>query len=167
MYRDRGDGVDFCLTSFSGPVVPPSSLVLDLANRYAREPGRVVVSGGQRVPLGRLSERYRGTPRRNCHGTPPSPHRANSLRAIPAQAAYGRDDLLGCKRSFYAAANQHCGFLAVWKSKSALGYQPPRHRADVVVMGTTSRRWRGNSAASIIPRSCGISSRRWRRALEV
>lgn len=26
-------------------------------------------------------------------------------------AAWGRDDLLGCKRSFYAAANQHCGFL--------------------------------------------------------
>ena len=26
-------------------------------------------------------------------------------------AAYGRDDLLGCKRSFYAGANQHCGYL--------------------------------------------------------
>ena len=49
----------FVLPVFRHPSFHLPSLVLDLANRqYAREPGRVVVSGSRRVPLGRLFERY-------------------------------------------------------------------------------------------------------------
>ena len=32
-------------------------------------------------------------------------------RASRATLRYGRDDVLGCKASYYAATNQHCGFL--------------------------------------------------------
>ena len=65
---------------------------MDLAHRHARKPGLLVVDRGRRVPLG------------------------GYLNGV---AAWGRDDVLGCERSLYAAVDQGCPFVSTRRVAAA------------------------------------------------
>jgi len=94
--RGRGDCDDFRASGLPKFIVPRTPLVLVLARRHARESRRVVVSGRRRVPLGGLHQ-----------------------VVINGIAAWGRDDVLGCERSLYAAVDQGCPFVSTRRVAAA------------------------------------------------
>ena len=110
--RGRGDGDDFRAAGLPKFIVPRAPLVLDLARRDARESRRVVVSGRRRIPLGGLHQRHRALRRRESRPRGPE-------SSLSAQAAWGRDDVLGCERSLYAAVDQGCLFVSTRRVAAA------------------------------------------------